>query len=178
MSLDAVLAPAVPPHPRAAVEPIPTPDHARQPDAEAMVAVASDLFGPLEVPARRVFTFREGVYGFPECRRFALVSAGREGYFWLQSLEHGTLAFLLADPFPHFPDYTVELGATDRGELHVASAADIVVLCIVTLPHTRGEAPTANLQGPLAFNLAAGLGRQLAVGDTSWGVRCPLDVSA
>jgi flagellar assembly factor FliW len=133
--------------------------------------VTSDLLGPLAVAAEALFTFPEGLFGFPECRRFALVPTGRAGLFWLQSLEHTALAFLLVDPFPHFAGYAVELGAADRAELGVRDSKDVAVLCVVTLPHRRDEPPTANLQGPVALDLRSRLGRQLALGDTEWGVR-------
>jgi flagellar assembly factor FliW len=144
----------------------------------AGVAVTSDLLGALTVPAESVFTFPVGMYGFPECRRFALLPAGREGLFWLQSLEHATLIFLLADPFHFFTGYAVELSSGDRAELQVTAAADVAVLCVVTLPRTRDEAPTANLQGPLALNFAAGRGRQLALSESRWGVRCEMELGA
>lgn len=144
--------------------------------AEAAVTVESDLLGTIAVPAAGVFSFPAGMFGFPECRRFALVGAGREGLFWLQSLDHATLAFLLVDPFAHFADYTVELGAGDRADLAVVDAADVAILSVVTLPQTRSAPPTANLQGPVALNFAARLGRQLALGDSAWGVRCPFSL--
>ena len=144
---------------------------ADEPAAAAGVAVTSNLLGALTVPAASVFTFPAGMYGFPECRRFALVPGGREGLFWLQSLEHATLIFLLADPFHFFPDYAVELSSGDRTELQVAEASDVAVLCVVTLPRTRDEAPTANVQGPVALNVATRLGRQMALGAPGLDVR-------
>lgn len=146
--------------------------------ADRTLPIQSDLLGPLDVPLRSIFTFPTGIFGFPECRRFALVATGREGMFWLQSLDHTALAFLLADPFQHVADYGVELGAGDRLDLAVRDAGDVAILCIVTLPRTRAERPTMNLQGPVALNFAACLGRQLALGDTTWGTRCPLDLGA
>ena len=146
------------------------------PAADRLVTVDSDLLGLLGVPAQAIFTFPSGIFGFPECRRFALVTAGRDGLFWLQSLEHATLAFLLADPFQFFPSYSVELGAGDRAELAVSEAADVAVLCVVTLPRSRDEAPTANLQGPVALNFHSGLARQLALPESTWGTRRPLDL--
>lgn len=138
--------------------------------------VSSDLLGPLAVARDAIFTFAEGVFGFPECRRFALLAAGRPGVYWLQSLEHGTLTFLLADPFRFVPGYSVELGDADQVELGAHEPADVAMLCIVTLPRTRDERPTANLQGPLAFNMRTQDARQLALGDARWGVRWALDL--
>ena len=163
MSLNAVLA---------ASDAGPAADATSRP-APTLVTVASEVLGPVTVAADAVLTFPTGLFGFPECRRFALLPAGRDGLYWLQSLEHSALAFLLADPFRFFAGYAVELGANDRAELSAASAGDVAVFAIVTLPHARGEQPTANLQGPVALNLRAGLGRQLALADGAWGVRCP-----
>lgn len=137
-------------------------------------SVASELLGALHVAPDAVIEFAGGLLGFPECHRFALVPAGREGLFWLQSLDYSALTFLLADPFPHVADYGVELGAADRVELQARSAADVAVLCIVTLPRTKDEPPTMNLRGPLAVNVAARAGRQLVLEDPRWGMKAPL----
>ena len=142
------------------------------------VTVHSELLGPLTVAVDSVFTFPTGLFGFPECRTFVLVPAGREGFYWLQSGEHATLAFLLADPFHFFAGYAVELSAGDRADLRVANAAEVAILCVVTLPQTRTESPTANLQGPIALNFSARLGRQLALSESEWGVRCHLEPNA
>lgn len=148
---------------------------AEQPSACSTIVVASDVLGETTAPADSVLTFPAGLFGFPECRRFTLLPAGREGLYWLQSLEHSALAFLLVDPFPFFPGYSVELDGSDRRELCARGASDVAVLAIVTLPQEREARPTANLQGPVALNLRMGLGRQLAVADAEWGVRCAFD---
>ena len=147
-----------------------------EPAVARQVAVRSELLGHLAVAEESIFTFPEGMFGFPECRHFVLVPAGREGLYWLQSSEHATLVFLLADPFLFFRGYAVELGAGDRADLGVADAAEVAVLAIVTLPQRRTEMPTANLQGPVALNFRARLGRQLALGESEWGVRSQLDL--
>lgn len=145
-------------------------------DAPAMT-VKSDLLGPLSVAPEEVIAFPSGLFGFPECRRFVLVPGAREGTYWLQSAEHGALAFLLVDPFLFFHDYAVDLGATDRAELEVEDASDVLVLTIVTLPRTRREPPTTNLQGPVAFNLRTRRGKQVAISERDLGLRVPVDLS-
>lgn len=143
-------------------------------DASTRMIVASDLLGPLEVDADEVIRFPAGLFGFPDCREFVLVPAERDGLFWIQSVEHGTLAFLLADPFLHFEGYAVDLPAADRAELAVEDAADVVLLAIVTLPRSRAESPTANLQGPIAINLRHRRAKQLALADSAHGLRSPI----
>ena len=136
----------------------------------------SEILGSLTVPEDAIVDFPVGLFGFPDCRRFALLPAHREGMFWLQSAEHPGLAFVLIDPFLFFPDYAAEIGPSDLLELSASDGSEVAILAIVTLPATRAERPTANLQGPIALSLKSRLGKQLALQDPNFGVRCPFDL--
>ncbi len=140
--------------------------------SEPGMILQSDLLGALEISPDELVEFPTGLYGFPECRHFVLVASDREGFFWLQSADHSALVFLLVDPFVHFPGYSVDLAPVDLLELAATEATDIAVFAIVTLPGSRNEQPTANLQGPLAINLARRTAKQLAVSESEYGVRC------
>ena len=143
---------------------------------ESHVIVPSDLLGSLTISPDELIEFPAGLFGFPEARSFILLPAQRPGLFWLQSADHPGLVFLLADPFPFFDGYSVELAPADRAELQATESSEIAILTIVTLPATRTESPTANLQGPLALHLSAQRGTQLAIGDSEWGTRCELNL--
>jgi flagellar assembly factor FliW len=136
--------------------------------------VASDLLGPLDARADLVLELPRGLFGFPECRRWVLADAGRDGLFWLQSAEHASLAFLLADPFVFIPEYTVDLGPAALAELRAASPTDVAVFAIVTLPGPLDPEPTVNLQGPIVLNLTSRRGVQIVVPDGPFGVRHPV----
>ncbi len=122
--------------------------------------------------------FPSGLFGFPECRHFLLAATARPGFYWLRSSEHEALAFLLADPFLFFPEYTVDLGDGDLSGLASDDPADLAVLVIVTLPRAAGEAITANLQGPIVVNLARRVARQVVLQDSRFGLRCEFRVEA
>jgi Uncharacterized protein conserved in bacteria len=139
--------------------------------------VRSDLLGDFVIRSTSAIEFPSGLLGFPECQRFALVRAGTDSAYWLQSLDHSALVFLLVDPFPHFADYSVDIPSSELAELGASSPADLAVLAIVTLPNPGVDArPTANLQGPIAVNLRKRRGKQIVAGDTDFGVRCPFDL--
>lgn len=142
----------------------------------AVKNVPSDILGPLTVPEEEVFRFPSGLFGLPDCRSFVMVSAEREGLYWLQSVEHAALTFLLADPFLYFPDYSVDLTDSQMRELEATEPAHAAVLVIITLPRARGEEATANLQGPLVLNPTARIGRQLALQDSPFDLRAPIDL--
>ena len=136
------------------------------------MTVVSDLLGPLSVDASSVITFPKGLLGFPECRSFILLPSEREHVYWLQSVDYSTLACLMVDPFEFFPGYTLDLAVTDFGM--AVSAGEVSVLAIVTLPQSRGDTPTANLQGPVVIHMGTVTGYQLVVADGPYGVREPL----
>lgn len=142
----------------------------------AVLPVHSDVLGPLTVAADQVVEFAEGLYGFPTATRFALLPTPREGLYWLQSLDHTALVFLLVDPFPFFAHFHVELGDADKARLATATPEDILVLAIVTMPTRPGERPSANLHAPLMFNVRAGQGHQSIRPDNAFGIREEFDL--
>jgi flagellar assembly factor FliW len=138
-------------------------------------SVDSAILGALDVGEDQVFRFPRGILGFPTCHHYVLLPADREGFFWLQSVDCGSLAFLLVDPFEFVDGFFVDLGETDLVPLEATDASEMAVLAIVTLPSEPQEPPTANLQGVLAFNFSNRIGRQVIVQDSPHGTRWPLD---
>ncbi len=145
------------------------------PDAAATTtSVASDLLGTLELPADALYAFPAGLYAFEGQTRWALLPAGREGLFWLQSAELSGLVFLLADPFHFFPHYEADLPDDELATLGVAAGARPGVLVIVTLPGSGSETASANLRAPLVLEPTSRQGRQLVLADERLAVREPL----
>jgi flagellar assembly factor FliW len=140
--------------------------------------VKSDLLGSLDVEETDIFHFPTGLFGFPDSRDFVLLPVESSGLYWLQSTDHSALAFLLVDPFIHFNGYSVDIGSSDLKELEAGETSAVAILTIVTLPRNRGEKPTANLQGPVAFNFKARRARQLAIQHSGFDVRCAFDLQA
>jgi flagellar assembly factor FliW len=89
--------------------------------------------------------------------------------FWLQSIEEGSLAFLLADPFPLVPEYDAELPVAAEGH-------DVAALAIVTLPRESREPATMNLQAPLCLDLTTREGAQVLQSGDRWSVRHPIAI--
>lgn len=121
-----------------------------------------------------VLRFEGGLLGFPDCHRWRLADAGRDGLLWLQSDEHDTLAFLLCDPFAFFTGYAVDLPSAVVRGLDAHSLGDLAVFAIITFPGPQESRPTANLQGPVVINPRTRAGMQVVLPDTPWGVRSPL----
>jgi flagellar assembly factor FliW len=138
------------------------------------VLVASDRFGELDIADDRILQFPEGLLGFPTARRFAMVDSHDTGtYYWLQSLEDPSLAFLTVVPWAFFPEYEPELPRGDQDSLALTDPADALVLCILTVQREAKQI-TANLLGPLVVNAKTRVGRQVVLAESGYPVRAPL----
>lgn len=146
--------------------------------AEGELRIRSAVLGEISVLPSQIFHFPEGVFGFPESRRFALLPTARTDVYWLQSIEHEALAFLLVDPFRFVEGYSVELGPLELAGLHPVAASDLVVFCVLTLPGEGRPSGTINLQGPIALNLERAMGRQVVLAAPGLGTRHPVDLRA
>ena len=147
-----------------------------QGSAPEFVAVSSSLFGEIKVRAQDVLEFPVGLLGFPECRNFALIAGQSNGTYWLQSIEHPVLVFLLVDPFLAFKEYAVDLSPQELASLKIASPEDVAILTIVTLSRSPDESATTNLQGPLVLNLKTRVGKQVTIDKPGFDTRVPVDL--
>ncbi|MCG3127640.1 MAG: Flagellar assembly factor FliW [Phycisphaerae bacterium] len=131
--------------------------------------VETSRFGSVEIDGDRVITFADGILGFPQHRRFALLQTGTDPvFFWLQSVDDPSLAFVVCDPLAFVPDYSVPVRREDVEELRLRDLADSQVLVIVN--KSDGHL-TANLQGPLVIGANSLIGRQMVLSDKRFGTR-------
>ena len=122
-------------------------------------------FGEIEIPETEIYTFPEGLFGFADVRSYLIVESPQGGLFrWLQSTEAPSLAFVVCDPAPFFPEYRVKVRPEDLAAIKLLDVAAGVVLVILTVPRDPREI-TANLQGPLVLNREARLGRQVVLAE-------------
>jgi flagellar assembly factor FliW len=144
----------------------------------APATVTTRLFGTIDIHDDQLLDFREGLLGFTLCKRWLLIEGKKPGTAWLQSADHGAIAFMLVDPFQAFDGYTAHLGPAEISQLDAKDPAHIAVFAIVTLPSPDAPDATANLRGPIVINVKARLGAQVVASEGPWSVRQPLPTSA
>ena len=132
--------------------------------------VRTKAYGEIEIEDRQRVSFPRGLFGFEELRDFVLLDATQQPFYWLQSIERVEVAFVLIDPKFFRPDYTPDVDSSELEEIGIASADDMLVFSIVTIPPAGGKM-TANLQGPLILNRQTLAARQSISANPLWGVR-------
>jgi len=125
--------------------------------------VDTTRFGPLDVPDDDILVFPEGLIGFEECTRYAIVDR-RENrpVWWLQSLDRPEVAFILTDPANVVPCYQPEVSRSDLEAIGLA-ALDEAALYVMLIVAAGPKEITANLLGPLVVNPRDRLGKQVVL---------------
>lgn len=136
-----------------------------------MINVKTSRFGDIEVKKDDVIALPSGLIGFPELKEFVLLDHDKDSPFkWLQSLDDGTIAFVLINPLLFKSDYEVEVTEAEVSDLSLENEEDAVISVIVTMP-TNPQQMTANLKAPLVFNLKNRRGKQIILTSNTYTPR-------
>lgn len=131
-------------------------------------------FGAIEVDEARVVCFQEGLPGFPEARRFALLEHSPESPFhWLQSVDDGALAFVVMDPILLDEKYLEAIPREALAELGLEEAAKAAVLVIVNIQRAS-RTITANLLAPIIINPQNKSGKQIILLGSGYQIKQPI----
>lgn len=126
--------------------------------------------GKIEITEDRLLTIPEGLFGFEQYTKFALVDCEYEPFIWLQSCEDPNLAFLIVDPFLICSSYETDIDDESLKKIDITKPEDIIIMTIVTVPHD-GSAITANFQGPLVINKNNHKCMQAILSDGKWSTK-------
>jgi flagellar assembly factor FliW len=134
--------------------------------------VRTTRFGVVEIAEDRIIHFPKGLLGFSTQTRFCLLEPGDDAcFFWLQSLDEPSLAFVVTDPSLFVPEYSVPIRPEQMIELKLNKLEDAQVFVIVNKVE---QSLTGNLQGPLVVNTMTRAGEQLVLAEKRWTTRHPL----
>ncbi|AEE17274.1 flagellar assembly protein FliW [Treponema brennaborense] len=126
--------------------------------------------GTVCVDESQNLSFPAGLFGFESYTEFVLFESEYKPFFWLQSVQDKSLAFLVVDPFLICSEYELDVDDKTLAEIGVKSPSDVFVLAIVTVP-PNGTPVTVNLQGPLIVNKRNKNCLQVILSDPQWGTK-------
>jgi flagellar assembly factor FliW len=120
-----------------------------------------------------------GIIGFPDDKRYVLLEHKKgSSFLWFQSVDNGSLAFVLIDPFLFKPDYEIQLNPEDIVGLGLENGSEgiegVQPLVIVNILKTEPRKMTANLLGPIVLNLRKKLARQVILHHQRYSHRFPI----
>ncbi len=131
-------------------------------------------FGDLEISEDKIISFKEGLPGFPQIRRFTILEMeDLKPFQYLQSLDDPPIALLVINPFLVDEKYHFELGPADMEEIHTDSPENVTVFVVATVPEDP-QRTTLNLMAPILVNEADRVGKQVILHESGYSVKHPL----
>ncbi len=128
-------------------------------------------FGEIEVIENQVLTFIKPILGFQNLQKFTLLPGPKDSpLWWLQSIENGSLAFLLLETLQILPDYQVPFTPQDLHELQVSSPQEISIYTLLVVPEDPTKIRT-NLRAPIVINPKTRLAKQMVLDRTDYPVQ-------
>ncbi len=106
-------------------------------------------FGELTIDEDKIILFPEGIPGFTELKRYILLDYKDTELKWLQAIDDGDVAFIVAPPWVVTKNYNITVDEKTKDLLELIDEKD---LCILIILRVEGETVKANLAGPILIN--------------------------
>ena len=139
--------------------------------------IETTRFGTVEVDEKKIIEMPYGMLGFPETRRFVLFPHREDSpFYWYQSVDDPSLAFVVTSPLLVFPEYRVDLKDALKKMAWEGDGNEplLELYVVVNIPKGSPERMTANLIGPILINIRHSQAVQLVLADSPYSHRFPL----
>ncbi|HBC74477.1 MAG TPA: flagellar assembly protein FliW [Candidatus Wallbacteria bacterium] len=133
--------------------------------------IKTKFWGEADIDESKMLTMANGLIGFEGFTKFVMIPHEKDANFgWLQSAENQHLCFLITTPTSFMFDYSIDISDETVNCLGITAAEDVAIYCLVTVPEDPLQI-SANLSGPLIFNVTNCTGEQVVVMDERYSVK-------
>lgn len=130
-------------------------------------------FGELDIQEDQLFYFNEGIPGFRQVKRYALIEVDESPFMYLQSADNGDISFIVVSPFEFFESYEFTLPADFKEHLGLDSEQQVKIVSIISIRDELASA-TVNLGAPVVLNTHSMKGEQFILPDGKYSIHQPL----
>lgn len=124
-----------------------------------------------------VIVFPEGLIGLPHLKRVVVIKQSLiEPFYWLVSLDHDDLAFVVVETNALFPRFTPQVPAESNFSNVLADNESPLVLSIVLI-NSEWRDCTVNLRAPIFVSSRMMSGAQVILTDNTYSVAEPLPLA-
>lgn len=132
------------------------------------------FFGEVELADEKVLDFPNGLIGFEDYKKFAIMydeeDKGTTRISWLQSLDEPLLALPVIDPLAIVGEYVPVIEDELLAALGNPADEDLLFLLAMTVPSDMTKV-TANMKAPIIINASTKKGVQLIVENEDYPVK-------
>ncbi|MBW2663155.1 MAG: flagellar assembly protein FliW [Deltaproteobacteria bacterium] len=136
--------------------------------------ISTTRFGDISIDESRVIRMREGMLGFEHLKKYVLLMHGEKTpFWWLQSVEDGSVAFVVINSLAVKPDYEPVISDDEVKLLEIGLPEDAVLFSIVTIRSDPFKV-TANLRAPIVVNAKKMLAKQVVLVNSDYPIQYPV----
>jgi len=117
--------------------------------------IETTRFGTVTLGEEKILNMPFGMLGFQDKKRFVILQNKENSpFFWYQSVDDPSLAFVITSPYLFVPDYEVDIeDVLIEMSWNGNSKNNVLELyVVVNIPKGSPEKMTANLIGPVLIN--------------------------
>ncbi len=116
--------------------------------------IMTKYFGQLSFEENEIICFDDGLFGFDELHKFALIRFDNENgnMLCLQSLDKSEIAFTIINPFAFIPDYKPCPAEYDLKKIGLSNEKEALFynVCVI---HDKIKESTVNMRCPIVINI-------------------------
>lgn len=137
--------------------------------------VKTKHFGTVDIDDNKVISFPNGLFGFSEYKKFAIIyELTEDGEIpiinWLQSLEDKDVALPIMNPISIIPNYNPTIEDELIKPLGECNETNIIFYTVVNA-HKEVEKLTTNLKAPIIINMDRFTGVQVMAENDDYTIR-------
>ena len=138
------------------------------------MVLISRIHGEIEYEQDDIITFKKGILGLEELKRYLLIKLDEyEPFYLLQAIDDEDIGFILACPFDFYNQYEFELKEDLIERLDIKKQEEVTIFTTVTLNSDISKI-TTNLKAPIIINISNKLGEQIILDKEKYQIKHPL----
>jgi flagellar assembly factor FliW len=117
--------------------------------------IKTTRFGTISIKKEKTIDMPFGMLGFPDKKKFIILQHRENSpFFWYQSVDDPTLAFVITNPFLFKPDYQINIedALTEMSWNGDGKTDHLKIYIVVNIPKGLPEKMTGNFIGPILIN--------------------------
>lgn len=132
------------------------------------------FFGTVDIEDDKIITFPNGIIGFENLKKFALIFDSerdeKSKISWLQSMEEPLMVLPVINPIDIMDDYAPTIEDELMKNIGDPADADVLIFVSMTIPSDMTQV-TANLRAPFIINTVDRKAMQVIVENSEYGVK-------
>lgn len=134
--------------------------------------INTDYFGEITIDEKNIITFKDGVLGFEEYKKYITLNFGTEGdtLMCLQSIDEKDLSFAIIDPFSIKPNFSPKVPEEELKKLNILEDTSVSFYCICVVRDDFSKS-TINLKAPLLINNETNLAKQVMLENSDYSIK-------